>query len=189
MNQEHGQLELALQLAQEGQERGNLSGVVLVDAVQADQGIEDEQAGLELLDGVGEALAIGGSVQTQGRRGDDFDGQGIEGHLGRPGDAFQALAHDRQGVLGGKEQDFSGACHGILAQTGAARGDADGDVQGQEAFAAFGFTAEDADGLVSPEALDEPLGLRTGGGQQAGALDRQGVHDFLGLGSRAKISK
>jgi len=36
MNQEHGQLELALQLAQEGQECGDLGGVVLVDAVKTD---------------------------------------------------------------------------------------------------------------------------------------------------------
>ena len=58
MNQEHGHLELALKLAQEGQECGDLSGVVLVDAVKADQGIEDEQAGLELLDGVGEPSVV-----------------------------------------------------------------------------------------------------------------------------------
>ena len=94
MNEEHGQLELALKLAQEGEESGDLGGVVLIDAVKTDQGIQDEQAGLELLDGVGQALAIGGHVQAQGGRGDDFDGQGIEGNLGGKGDAFQTLAHD-----------------------------------------------------------------------------------------------
>ena len=79
MNEEHGHLELALQLAQEGQECGDLGGVVLVDAVKTDQRIEDKQAGLELLDGVGEALAIGGRVQTQGRRGDDSTGKASKG--------------------------------------------------------------------------------------------------------------
>ena len=139
MNQEHGQLELALQLAQEGQEASDLGGVVLIDAVQTDQGIEDEQAGLALLDGVGEELAIGRRVQSQGGGGDDFDGQGLEGNLGGSGDAFQPLADDGQGVLGGKEQDVSGACHRILAQAGPARGDAHGDVQRQEAFTALGL--------------------------------------------------
>ena len=67
MNQEDGQLELALEFAQVGEQRGDLGGVVLIDPVQADQGIEDQQAGLELLDGVGEALAVGGRCPGAGR--------------------------------------------------------------------------------------------------------------------------
>ena len=85
---------------------------------------------------------------------------------------------------------------GPLRRTGNCRRQAapeatlNGDIQGQEAFAAFGFAAQDADGLLGPETFDQPLGLGAGAGRLAGALNRERVHDFLaGLGSRANTSK
>ena len=55
-----------------------------------------------------------------------------------------------QGVLGGIEQDATGARHREAAQAGSAGGDRDGEVQRQEGFAALGFAADDADGFVGP---------------------------------------
>ena len=60
----------------------------------------------------------------------------------------------------GKSSTGAGAAHRELAQAGRTGGHADGQIQGQEAFAAFGFAAQDADGLVGPESFDQPLGLR-----------------------------
>jgi hypothetical protein len=80
-----------------------------------------------------------------------------------------------------------------LTQARRAGGDADGQVEGEEAFAALGFAPDDADGLVAPEALDQPGGEAAGVlGQIAGALNgKGGVHGRLvrGLGSGAKTSK
>ena len=75
MNQEDGQLKLALQFPEIREQRGDLGGVIFIDAVKADQGIQDQQDGLEILDGVGQALAIGRSIQPERGRGDDFDGK------------------------------------------------------------------------------------------------------------------
>ncbi|MFO1498694.1 MAG: hypothetical protein U1G07_09925 [Verrucomicrobiota bacterium] len=70
------------------------------------------------------------------------------------GDSLQALAHDGQGVFGWKQEHFARAPHGELAQASGPRRDADGDIQRQEALAAFGFAAEDADGLIGPQSFD-----------------------------------
>ncbi len=45
-------LEAALQVAQEAEDGGDLAGGILVDATQADQGIEDQQARFDALDGL-----------------------------------------------------------------------------------------------------------------------------------------
>ena len=65
MNQEDGQLKLALQFPEVGEQRGDLGGVVFIDPMQPDEGIQDQEDGLELLDGVGQALAVGRGVQPE----------------------------------------------------------------------------------------------------------------------------
>ena len=45
VDQQHGGLEAALDVAQEAEDWGDLGDGVLVDAVQADQGVEDHEAG------------------------------------------------------------------------------------------------------------------------------------------------
>ena len=57
VDDDDGELVAALQLAQVGEQRRDLAGDVLVDAVQADEGIEDEEPGPQRGDGVGERLA------------------------------------------------------------------------------------------------------------------------------------
>ena len=48
-------------------------------------------------------------------------------------------------------------------------GDRDGQIQGEEGLAALGLAADDADGLVGPQAVDEPALLL---GRRAGERDR-----------------
>jgi hypothetical protein len=190
VNQEHGQVELALQLAQEGEQARDLGRIVFINAMEPNEGIEDQQDRLEGLDRVGQALAIGGGVQAQCGGGDDFHGQRFEADLRRLADPLQPLAHHRQGVFGREEQNLSGALNGKTAQARRAGGDADGDIQSQETFAAFGFAAQNAHRLLGPEVFDQPVGLRSDSIELAGALDGEQVHGFLeGLGSRAKTSK
>ena len=65
MNQDDGQVKLPLQFPKIREQCRDLSGVVLINAVKSNERIEDQEDGLELLDGVGEALAIGGYIQPQ----------------------------------------------------------------------------------------------------------------------------
>ena len=67
MHQDDGDAVSALEFAQVGEQRRDLAGGVLVDAVQADEGVEDEQAGPQLRDGFLEAGAVGGEVEAQRR--------------------------------------------------------------------------------------------------------------------------
>jgi hypothetical protein len=69
VNQDHGQVELALQIAQEAEYPRDLGRIVFIDAMPPDEGIEDQQDQLEGLDRVGQELAIGVQVQAQGQRG------------------------------------------------------------------------------------------------------------------------
>jgi hypothetical protein len=66
VDDEDGEAMAPLQLAQVGKQRGDFGAGVLVDAVQADEGIENEQAWLKGGDGVGEAAPIGLEIEAKG---------------------------------------------------------------------------------------------------------------------------
>jgi hypothetical protein len=63
MDDEHSDAISTLEYAQIGEQRGDLAAGVLVDAVQAHEGIEDEQAWLQAGHGVGEVVAIGVEIE------------------------------------------------------------------------------------------------------------------------------
>ena len=75
MNQEDGQLKLALQFPKIGEQGRDLSGVILIDPVKSDQGVQDQEGGLEILDGVGRRWRSAGVSRPERGSGDDFDGQ------------------------------------------------------------------------------------------------------------------
>ena len=59
-----GKIVSALELAQEGEQLGDIAGVVFIFAVKAHQGVEQQQAWLEVVEGVVESLAIGIEVES-----------------------------------------------------------------------------------------------------------------------------
>ena len=71
MHDEHGELVLSLQRAQVCEQRRDFTAGVFVDAVQANERVEHQEARLELRDGVFEALAVGGLIDSHGGSGDD----------------------------------------------------------------------------------------------------------------------
>jgi hypothetical protein len=107
------------------------------------------------------------------------DVEGGEGDLGGQGDADKTLANDVQGVFGGVEQDTARMGDGETAQAGGAGGDGEGEVEGEEGLAALGLPADDADGLIGPEAIDEPAVLRGAELEQMRKGGREGVHQRL----------
>ncbi len=169
----------ALEVAQVGEQRGDLAADILVDAMQADERIEDEHSGLQRGDGLVEFGLIGLEIEPQAGRGDDLDVD--VGQLDRGGgaDAVEPATDDVQGVLGGVEQHATGVGHGEAAQTGPAGGDGDGQIEGEEGFAAFGLAADDADGLLGPQVVDQPSRFLGPFGQAMGGNDGKRGHRRL----------
>ena len=116
VDDEDGHAVPALQLAQVGQQRRHFTAGVLVDPVQAHERVEDQQARLQTGDGVGEVAAISIEIEAQHRRRDHLDIEVGERDTGGSRDAFEPPAHDVQCILGGKEQDATGARHREPAQ-------------------------------------------------------------------------
>jgi hypothetical protein len=130
-----------LQVPQIGEQWRHLAADVLVDLVEADEGVENEQTRFQPGDGLLETGAVGIEVEAQAGSGDDLDIEIDKIEAGGGADAVEPAPHDMQGVLGSVEQDASGPLHGEAAQAGCAGGDGDGKVEGEEGFAAFWLAA------------------------------------------------
>ena len=94
----------ALELAEEVEERGVFGGGVLVDAMEADEGIEHEEPGAQGIDGAAQAVTVGRAVEAKHRDGDAMDIEGIERDAGSRRDAGEALADHGERVLGREEE-------------------------------------------------------------------------------------
>ena len=136
----------SLQFAQEGEQRCHVAADVLVDAMQAHERIEDQEPRLEGGDGLLETRAVGLEIEAQAGRGDHLDVEFGESGTGGGTDALEAAADDVQRVFGGIEQDATGPRDREAAQAGGSGGDGDGQIEGEEGFAAFGLAADDPDG-------------------------------------------
>lgn len=96
MHEQDGEVEAALELAQVGEQRGDLARCVLVDAMQSDERIEDEELGAQLGDRVSEAVAVALDVDPDRWRGDDVEVEVGEIAAGGERDAGEALARRRR---------------------------------------------------------------------------------------------
>ena len=134
---------------------GVLGDVVLVDAVQSHERVEDHKPRADSFDRLHQPLAVGAMVEAQCGDVDDGDVEGLEAGVGGLCDALQPGAHDVAGVLGGEQQDGTRLVGGEAAQARDAGGDRE--VEGEEGLAALGLAADDADGLAPPQRVDEPL--------------------------------
>jgi hypothetical protein len=143
----HGDAMAALQFAQEGEQWGDVATDILIDAMQAHERIEDQQARLQPGDGLFQTHAVSLEIEAQTGCRDHLHVERGETDAGRGADAFEAAAHDMQGILGGIEQDAAGSADREAAQAGDARGDGDSQIEGEEGFPAFRLAADDADGF------------------------------------------
>ncbi len=88
----------------------------------------------------------------------------------------EAAADDVQGVFGRIEQNAAAPRDREAAQAGRCRGDGDGQIEGEEGFAALGFAADDPDRLLGPQPLDQPPPLLGRLGETPGRLNRKLDH-------------
>ena len=172
----HGDGVAPLQFAQEGEQRCHVAADVLVDAMQAHERIEDQELRPEGGDSLLETRAVGVEIEAQAGRGDHLDVEfGESGTCGGT-DALEAAAYDMQRVLGGIEQDPTGPRDREAAQAGCSGGDGCGQIEGEEGFAAFGLAADDADGFLGPQPLDQSAPLLGSLGETPGRLNRKLGH-------------
>ena len=144
--------------------------------MQTHERIEDEQARLQPGDGLLQPCTVGLEIEAQAGGGDHLDVEISEIDAGRGADAFEATADDVQRVFGGIEQDAAGPPYREATQAGDAGGDGNGHIEGEEGFAAFRLAADDADGFVRPQPVDEPAVLFGAIGEAPGRLDRKLAH-------------
>jgi hypothetical protein len=164
VDENDGEMELSLKLAQ----------------VTEDRGVEEKEPRPEAVNGINEAFLVELGVEPKRRRGDRVDIELGEIELEMGADAFEASADDVQGVFGSVEEDSAFARDGKVSQARRAGGDGDGHIEDEEALATLGFASDDADGLVGPEALDEPSSFGRSGVELVSALDRQRIHERAG---------
>ena len=176
VDEDDGEVESTLQLAQVAEDSGDVGGEVLVEPVKADEGVEEKERGPEKLDGSEESFLIELGVEPKRRRGDDMYVELGEVELEVRADAFEPSADDVQSIFGGVEEHGSFPSDGKVSQARRAGSDGDGHVEDEIALAALGLAPDDADGLVGPEAVDEPSGLRRRRVELMSPLYRKGIH-------------
>jgi len=129
MHDEDGDVVLALQRTEVAEQRGDLTGVVLVDAVQAHEGIKDEETRRVSADGVAQPRLIASAIEAEHGHGDDVDGDAGELGVSSAADASEARFDDRRRVLGHVEEDGPCVVDVEGAEACGARGDGDGEIE------------------------------------------------------------
>lgn len=104
VHDEDGYVVGALQLAQIAEQRGDLTGVVFVDAMQAHKGIEHEHSRRVLRDSVAEPPLVVLTVEPQRGGCDEVNGEVGEVEGAVTTDACEARLDDGRGVLGHVEE-------------------------------------------------------------------------------------
>jgi hypothetical protein len=104
VDEDDGAAEAALDLAEIGEQRGDLGGDVLVDAVEPHEGVEDDEPRPQGFDLGGEVRGVGLDVEAHDRVDDLVDVEAIPRDLCRGADPLQAPAHDVGRILGGVQQ-------------------------------------------------------------------------------------
>ena len=152
--EDDGCLEVALQVAEASKQRGDFAGSIFVDAMEANQRVEDQHARLDAADGLEQPLSVVGQIEAHS--GNHVDVEIVKTGSCGLGNAVQTLAHDVGGVFGGEQQD-SARDGGEASQAGRAGGDGDSEVECEKGFAALRFASDDADRLFAPQLFDAPL--------------------------------
>ena len=153
------------ELTEEGRDVG---GAVFVEMMEAHEGIEQDEPGLEALQGGVQTNQIVRGVEEQTGSGDDVQVERLEGEATVATDAGDAAPDLVQRILCEEDEARAGLLDLEAIETRSGAGNGDGDVETEPGFAAFGSTGEEADRLRAPQGADEP---------RSGAVDLVEVGD------------
>jgi hypothetical protein len=148
--------------------------VILITAVQSHQGVEQEELGAQVLDGVGKPAPVGFEVEAQDRCGDDVDGRRGQVEASVSAQALEALTHEAGMVFGEEDEDGPGLGDFEGIEAGGCGGDGQSEVEAEPGLTQLGGAGEEADGGAAPQGLDEPARLGVGRVELAGQAHRQG---------------
>jgi hypothetical protein len=165
-----------VELTEEAEEAGDIGGGVFIEAVKSDEGIEDQEPGLEGSEGVIEGDLIALEVEAETGSGDDVEVEAGEGEAAVVGELVDAVAELGEGVLGEIDDGGSRGIHLEVAEAGGAGSHRDGEVEAEPGFAGLGRATNDADGRSPPELPYKPAhvlwlgvdGMNREGGQGGG---------------------
>jgi hypothetical protein len=107
MDDDHREIVPALQSPQIGEDGRDVTGVILIDTVQAHERIEQQHPGSALSYGLGEAALISFEIKAHGSRGNHVDGQRAQVQAAVAADAREARFDDAGRVLGHVEEHAS----------------------------------------------------------------------------------
>jgi hypothetical protein len=151
VDEDDGELVVALEATEEAEELADVGGRVLVAVVEANERVEEEEAGFDGGEGEVEPLLVVGSVEPESGLGDEADGEPLELlDAADVGDGSDALLDGGGRVFGGVEQDGAALTDGVAPEAWLSAGDCDGQLEGEPGLAALGAPADEADGLVGP---------------------------------------
>jgi hypothetical protein len=118
VDEDDGEVVAAVEFAQEPEETGDIGCAVLIEAMKADEGIEDEELGLEGLEGVVQGDPVALEIEAEAGCGNDVEVEAGERHppvLTELGDAVTELG---KGVLGEVDHGGSGGVDLEAAEAG-----------------------------------------------------------------------
>ena len=175
VNDGDGDVKGSLEVAEVGEQGRDIAGEVFIDAVESDEGVEEEEAGAQVGKGVAQTVLVGVEVETQTGGRDDVTGQGGELDAAVAAQAAQAGLDGGGGVLGHVEEGRAGVVdvEGVEAWGGG--GDGESEVEADPGFARLRGTTNDTDSGPGPKAVDEPAALGTGLFEVTGPHDGQGA--------------
>lgn len=155
--------------------------------MKSDEGIQNQEPGLEGLEGGIQSVPVTLEVEAEGGCGDDVEIEAGEGEAPVLAELGDAVAELGQGVLG--EIDHGGP-RGVdleATEAGGAGGDRDREIQSQPGFTRFCGPSNDADGAGAPQIADEP---RRVGRLGIEGMDREGGQRLVHgqINSRAAIT-
>jgi hypothetical protein len=191
VDDDDGSVVLALHFAEKGEECGDFGGAVFVNAMEADERIEQDDAGLMQSQGPVDAKPVAVEIEAERWCGDDTEGQVGEVEVAAGAEACEALLHRRRGVLRHVEENGPGVVDGEAAEARSVARNGEDELEGEPALAAFGGSADDADAGSCPGGIDEPAAEGVGVGELSGAHDGENFgigHGFWVSGAGANSS-
>lgn len=156
MDKKYGGVEAALQFSQEAEQCGDVGAGVFVGAMEADEGIEEEELRANVFDSGGESGSVGIEIEPEGGGIDEVQVEVADVEAAVVADAEDAFADHGCCVFGEVDESGSGACDGEASETGRSRSDAECNVETEPGLAAFWCAADNAYGPSTPEVFDEP---------------------------------
>jgi hypothetical protein len=175
MDDEDGDIVLALHFPEEGEESGDLAGAVFIDAVEPDEGIEEQDAGTVGAEGTIDAGAIAVEIETERGSSDDIERDPCEVESAVEAETGKAELNVGGSVFRHVDEGRPRVVHGEATKAGGVTGNRQSQIQGKPAFATLGRAADDTDTGASPEGFDEPSALGPRIGEKRGPHDGEDV--------------